>query len=245
MVLQGAVSAVCVPVILVLICVCCAWRCMPSHSECSEVCSDEPASSFLARSSISSQRGVVEKSNKVAAPAAAKIINQKKSDEANITTSPTSTPRGQTKTFADFRNLQNLFITQGYAFYINISLRRSVKLGECLSVVEKSKTTSDPKSPDAVSPPHTELHREPLDLVLVSGTAEVNDKAKMTRALKRASARKDRAAPSARTRVLIHASLLPSSNEFSQRPTHNEAKSVIHRKRSETTSVYDFGYRRQ
>ncbi|GBP17421.1 hypothetical protein EVAR_8781_1 [Eumeta japonica] len=170
-----------------------------------------------------SQLAIIEKTNKAATPAAAKNINKKKSDEANVTTSHTTTPRClkpppvfvqnkdrwtelrqkcveknkhfsqlpnsfkglklHGKTVADFRNLQNIRITQGYAFRTNsLKEEREIKVvhrrvSKEIPVEEIKEDLRSRNFPVQSVGHILNRYREPFELVLISSTVETNDKA--------------------------------------------------------------------
>ncbi|GBP97659.1 Nucleic-acid-binding protein from transposon X-element [Eumeta japonica] len=78
----------------------------------------------------------------------------------------------QAKTVADFRNLQNLLVTQKFAFH-TYSLKEEREIRVVLRGVP---ILSQNLPVQSVRRIQNRFH-EPLDLVLVSGTAEANDKA--------------------------------------------------------------------
>ncbi|GBP61180.1 hypothetical protein EVAR_28389_1 [Eumeta japonica] len=152
-------------------------------------------------SSITSQWGVVEKPDKSTANEAANN-KKKKSDEADDTISTTpSTPRGpkpstvfvqnkdrwtETKTVVDFKNLQNLLVTQSYAHY-TYGLKEDREIKAVLREVPKEISIEDvEKNLRAKNIPVQAVYcifnrsRELLDLVLVTGTAKANDREKET-----------------------------------------------------------------
>ncbi|GBP70853.1 hypothetical protein EVAR_53517_1 [Eumeta japonica] len=130
----------------------------------------------LSQPSVASQGAAVEKLDKAAAPAAAKNTKKKKSDEANVL-------KLQAKTVADFRNLQNLLVTQDYAFH-TYSLKQEREIRVFLRGVPREIRIEEVKEDlRSQSLPVQSVrrilirYRYNLDLVLVSGTAKANDKA--------------------------------------------------------------------
>ncbi|GBP67611.1 Nucleic-acid-binding protein from transposon X-element [Eumeta japonica] len=86
----------------------------------------------------------------------------------------------QAKTVADFKNLQNLLVCYKFKFhtYFKESGNRVVLRGVPKEIpVDEVKKTCCPKPSGSVGTPNTEPIPQALDLVLVSGTAEANDKA--------------------------------------------------------------------
>ncbi|GBP36166.1 hypothetical protein EVAR_4310_1 [Eumeta japonica] len=89
----------------------------------------------------------------------------------------------QAKTVADFRNLQNLLVTQKFAFH-TYSLKEEREIRVVLRGVPKEIPVNEVKE-DLLSQSLTvqsvrriqNRFREPLVLIFVSGTAETNDKA--------------------------------------------------------------------
>ncbi|GBO98564.1 hypothetical protein EVAR_138_1 [Eumeta japonica] len=150
----------------------------------------------LFQPSVASQGTVVEKPDKAAESTPAKNANIKKIDETGVTTSPTPAPHGptpppvfglklQAKTVAH-RNLQNLLVTQGYAFHTySLKEEREIRvvLRGVLREIPIEEVKEDLRSQNLpVQSVRRILNRsrEPFDLVLVSGTAEANDKATKT-----------------------------------------------------------------
>ncbi|GBP63255.1 hypothetical protein EVAR_56636_1 [Eumeta japonica] len=87
------------------------------------------------------------------------------------------------KTLADFRNLQNLLLTQGYAFH-SYSLKQEQEIRVVLRSVPKDIAIEEDKEdlrfqnlPVQSVRPLLNRSCYPLDLVLVFCTAEANDKA--------------------------------------------------------------------
>ncbi|GBP63382.1 Nucleic-acid-binding protein from transposon X-element [Eumeta japonica] len=152
---------------------------------------DAPESWRKSSQPTTASQGAVDTGNsKAPAPATAK--NNNISDEADVTAPRPRTARPeasncglklQAKTVADFRNLQNLLVTLQFAFH-TYSLKEEQEIRVVLRGVPKEIPVDEIKE-DLLSQ-HLPVQsvrriqnrfREPLNLVLVSGTAEANDKA--------------------------------------------------------------------
>ncbi|GBP44558.1 Nucleic-acid-binding protein from transposon X-element [Eumeta japonica] len=112
------------------------------------------------------------------------LADKERSDSPSATITEEKVLAGsklQTKTVADFRNRRNLLVTQKFAFH-TYSLKEEREIRVVLRGVPREIPVDEVKEGSQNLPVQSvrrvpNRFRQPLDLVLVSGTAEANDKA--------------------------------------------------------------------